>query len=154
MPSHEKPAASAFHASSTAAATVVGKVTMPNRISAPCSKSMPATIMSCLRSRNLLPAPRPGTWDLVGSLRQEALPMSDYREIVFETRDPVALIRLNRPEKLNALTYTMLAEIRHAVDTAAQDPRVVGIVVTGAGRGFCAGLDARALADVTTSGRP
>lgn len=61
--------------------------------------------------------------------------------IQVETADPVALIRLERPEKLNALTYPMLAAIRRAVDAAAADPAVVGIVITGSGRGFCSGLD-------------
>ena len=69
-----------------------------------------------------------------------------YTDISLEIADPVALIRLNRPAKLNAFTYPMLAEIRRAVDEAAADPRVVGIVITGNGRGFCAGLDAETLA--------
>ncbi len=69
-------------------------------------------------------------------------------EILVEVDDPVATITLNRPETLNALTFSMLAAFREAVDAAARDPRVVGIVVTGAGRGFCSGLDAeRAAAD-------
>ena len=75
-----------------------------------------------------------------------------YTDISLEISDPVALIRLNRPAKLNAFTYPMLAEIRRAVDEAAADPRVVGIVITGNGRGFCAGLDAETLAATTTSG--
>ncbi len=73
-----------------------------------------------------------------------------YQDIEVEIADPVALIRLNRPEKLNAFTYHTLAEIRSAVDAAACDPRVVGIVITGNGRGFSAGLDAQVLADVTS----
>jgi enoyl-CoA hydratase/carnithine racemase len=75
-----------------------------------------------------------------------------YQDIELEVSDPVALIRLNRPEKLNAFTYPMLAEIRAAVDSAVEDPRVVGIVITGNGRGFCAGLDSEALAATTTRG--
>lgn len=73
-------------------------------------------------------------------------------DVLLEIADPVALIRLNRPEKLNAFTYPMLAEIRGAVEAAAADPRVVGIVITGNGRGFCAGLDAETLAATTRSG--
>ncbi len=80
--------------------------------------------------------------------------MSDYEDIQFEIEDPVALIRLNRPEKLNAFTSRTLREIRSAVDTAATDSRVVGIVVTGNGRGFCSGLDAEKLARTTTGGAP
>lgn len=74
------------------------------------------------------------------------------KDVALEIADPVALIRLNRPEKLNAFTYPMLAEIRAAVQAAAADPRAVGIVITGTGRGFCAGLDADALAATTASG--
>jgi enoyl-CoA hydratase/carnithine racemase len=73
-------------------------------------------------------------------------------EILVEVDDPVATITLNRPETLNALTLSMLAAIREAVESAARDPRVVGIVITGAGRGFCSGLDARALQQTTTAG--
>jgi enoyl-CoA hydratase/carnithine racemase len=80
--------------------------------------------------------------------------MSDYADIEVDVRDPVALIRLNRPKQLNAFTYQTLREIRSAVDAAADDPRVVGIVITGNGRGFCAGLDARALGEITRRGAP
>ena len=70
--------------------------------------------------------------------------MSDatYHDIEVAIDDPVCTIRLNRPEKLNAFTYRTLAELRRAIDAAAADRRVVGIVITGNGRGFCAGLDA------------
>jgi enoyl-CoA hydratase/carnithine racemase len=83
--------------------------------------------------------------------------MSSYADIVYEVADPVALITLNRPEKLNAFTHSMLAEIRDAIGRAVADPPLVGIVITGAGRGFCAGLDASVLAATTavgSSGRP
>jgi len=73
-------------------------------------------------------------------------------EIRYEVDDPVALITLERPDKLNALTYSMLGAFRDAVNDAATDPAVVGIVVTGAGRGFCSGLDAAALGETTTAG--
>jgi enoyl-CoA hydratase/carnithine racemase len=65
----------------------------------------------------------------------------DYEEIRYEVSDPVATITLDRPEALNAWTNRMGAEVRHAVHRAAADPAVVGIVLTGAGRGFCAGAD-------------
>ena len=70
---------------------------------------------------------------------------ADYREISYEVQDPVAIITMNRPDRLNAFTNRMLAEIRHAFAAAEQDPAVVGIVLTGAGRGFCAGMDMGAL---------
>ena len=72
-----------------------------------------------------------------------------YTDIVVTVEDPVAVIRLNRPETLNAFTYHTLGEIRRALEGAVADPAVVGIVVTGTGRGFCSGLDARTLADIT-----
>src|SRR4051812_7953597 len=73
-------------------------------------------------------------------------------DVVYEVDDPVATITLNRPATLNALTFSMLREIREAVDEAVRDALVVGIVVTGAGRGFCSGLDASALQATTTAG--
>ena len=73
-------------------------------------------------------------------------------EIEYVVEDPVATITLRRPETLNALTLPMLGALREVVDEAARDPRVVGIVVTGAGRGFCSGLDASALQRTATAG--
>jgi len=62
-------------------------------------------------------------------------------EILYDIRDGVATITLNRPDKLNAWTRTMADEVRAAVQAAGGDERVRAIVVTGAGRGFCAGAD-------------
>ncbi len=75
-----------------------------------------------------------------------------YREVLLEIDDPVALITLNRPEKLNALTDRTLQELRHAVATAENDERVVGIIITGAGRAFSAGVDMGALARIQAAG--
>ncbi|MDE0062744.1 MAG: enoyl-CoA hydratase-related protein [Gammaproteobacteria bacterium] len=80
--------------------------------------------------------------------------MDTYTDIEFSIDDPVALIRLNRPARLNAFTNRTLREIRSAVNVAAADRRVVGIVITGEGRGFCAGLDAEELTRVTSSDKP
>ena len=71
--------------------------------------------------------------------------MVDYQDILYKVEDPVAVITMNRPDNLNAFTNRMLAEIRHAMAAAEKDPKVVGIVLTGAGRGFCAGMDMGAL---------
>ncbi len=73
-----------------------------------------------------------------------------YSDIDYEVRGNAAIITLNRPDKLNALTYHTLKEIRQAVDTSVSDRSVFGIVVTGNGRGFCSGLDAEVLASVTS----
>jgi enoyl-CoA hydratase/carnithine racemase len=74
--------------------------------------------------------------------------MTAYQEIRYDVEDPVATITLDRPEVLNAWTDRMAAEVRHAVAAAEADPRVVGIVITGAGRGFCAGADLNRLAAI------
>jgi enoyl-CoA hydratase/carnithine racemase len=76
-----------------------------------------------------------------------------YEEILYEVDDPVATITLNRPSALNAWTDLMGAEVRHAVAAAESDPRVVGIVITGAGRGFCAGADMNRLAALSSGER-
>jgi len=75
-----------------------------------------------------------------------------YRDIQYRVEDPVAVITMNRPDQLNAFTVRMLAEIRHALAEAERDARVVGIVLTGAGRGFCAGMDMNALNDMSAGG--
>ena len=67
--------------------------------------------------------------------------MTDYEHILYEPRGAVALITLNRPQKLNAWTQTMENEFIDAVKRASADAEVGCIVVTGAGRGFCAGAD-------------
>ena len=68
-----------------------------------------------------------------------------YEELIYEVEDPIATITLNRPERLNALTGRLLDEIRHAIAAAEADERVVGIILTGAGRGFSAGADMQGL---------
>jgi len=72
-----------------------------------------------------------------------------YDDITYEVSDPVATITLNRPEAMNAWTPLMGLEVRHAVHRAANDPAVVGIVITGAGRAFCAGADMNNLQSIT-----
>src|SRR5437763_8964490 len=67
--------------------------------------------------------------------------MSNYEHISYEPRGGVALITLNRPEKLNAWTPKMELEFIDAVNSAAGDGEIGCVVITGAGRGFCAGAD-------------
>ena len=71
-----------------------------------------------------------------------------YDEIKFEIDGPSAVITLNRPKALNAMTNNMMSELRHALAAAEKDASVVGIVLTGEGRGFCAGMDMNALDDM------
>ena len=78
---------------------------------------------------------------------------SAFEQILYDVDDPVATITLDRPEQLNAWTARMGHEVAAAVGEAERDPAVVGIVLTGAGRGFCAGADLGMLADITAGGR-
>ncbi|MCP3018346.1 enoyl-CoA hydratase [Cupriavidus basilensis] len=64
-----------------------------------------------------------------------------YEQVKYEVSDLVATITFNRPDRLNALTRIMEAEIREAMQQADRDRDVRAIVLTGAGRGFCAGMD-------------
>ena len=67
--------------------------------------------------------------------------MPNYQQILYEQRGRVALVTLNRPEKLNAWTGLMEDEFIDAVNRTANDRSLAALVVTGAGRGFCAGAD-------------
>jgi enoyl-CoA hydratase/carnithine racemase len=73
--------------------------------------------------------------------------MSDFEQIATEVADNILTITLNRPERLNAWTATMGRELRAAFDLADADDEVRAIIVTGAGRGFCAGADLEAGGD-------
>ena len=64
-----------------------------------------------------------------------------YAEVLYDVKDRVATVTLNRPDKLNAWTAQMGREVRAAMGEAAADESVRVIVLTGAGRGFCAGAD-------------
>ncbi len=64
-----------------------------------------------------------------------------FTEIKYDVADKIATITLNRPEKLNAFTETMMAELIEAFGKADADDNVRVVIVTGAGRGFCAGAD-------------
>ena len=65
----------------------------------------------------------------------------EHEQIVVEDRNGVRLITLNRPEKLNAWTRQMSRELTEAITEGNDDPAIGAFVVTGAGRGFCAGAD-------------
>lgn len=76
--------------------------------------------------------------------------MSDYTDILYSTADGVATITLNRPDKLNAWRGQMELEVRAAMKAAAADDSVRVIVLTGAGKGFCAGADMGMLQTIQT----
>jgi len=75
-----------------------------------------------------------------------------YRDILYEVKDPVATVTFNRPDRLNAWTERMGHEFRHALARAESDPAVVAVVLTGAGRGFCAGADMDTLSALSSGG--
>ena len=68
----------------------------------------------------------------------------DFEQILYEVADGVLTITLNRPDRLNAFTARMGAELIEAFDRADADDDVRAVIVTGAGRGFCAGADLEA----------
>lgn len=67
-------------------------------------------------------------------------------ELLYETKDRVVTLTLNRPERRNAISAEMLAALSHALVAADRDAEIRAIVLTGAGAGFCAGLDFKDLA--------
>ena len=80
----------------------------------------------------------------------------DYEQIIGERRGDegdVLLLTLDRPEKLNAWTPRMTEELCDAIEAADADPAIGAIVVTGAGRGFCAGADIAAVFEAQIAGR-
>lgn len=68
-----------------------------------------------------------------------------FQEVIYSVEQGVAVVTLNRPDRLNAMTLIMAGEIRAAMQQASDDDEVRVIVLTGAGRGFCAGADAARL---------
>ena len=65
----------------------------------------------------------------------------EYTQIAFDVADRVATITLDRPDRLNAFTDQMMYELIDAFDRADADDDVRAVIVTGRGRGFCAGAD-------------
>ncbi|MGO9062206.1 MAG: enoyl-CoA hydratase/isomerase family protein [Candidatus Binataceae bacterium] len=77
----------------------------------------------------------------------------DFSQIIYDKSDGVATIIFNRPERLNAFTWTIHREMREAVLDADQDDSIGAIVVTGAGKSFCAGLDVEDLRTISQGGK-
>lgn len=75
-----------------------------------------------------------------------------YEQILYEVDDQIATITLNRPERMNAWTPVLEREVRDAMLSAARDVAVRVIVLTGAGRAFCAGADMQVLQGITAGG--
>ena len=79
--------------------------------------------------------------------------MGDYRTLLVERpRDGVVLVTLNRPDRMNAITFEMFDEIHDLADNLMKDATARAVIITGSGRGFCSGLDldeAMTLPDMT-----
>ena len=75
------------------------------------------------------------------NLKKERRKLAEYSTILFEVRDKVAHLTLNRPEAANSLNATLSAEMMDAVVHCEEDADIRAIVVSGTGRFFCAGAD-------------
>ncbi|HWM76796.1 MAG TPA: enoyl-CoA hydratase-related protein [Methylomirabilota bacterium] len=76
-----------------------------------------------------------------------------YECLIYEVKDRVATLTLNRPERLNALGGTLREDLFDAVTRASADPEVRVMVITGAGKGFCAGGDVKAMSEAKAGTR-
>ena len=75
-------------------------------------------------------------------------------DILYEKHDNYAIITLNRPERLNALSVNLREELRQAVEDFSNDPDMRAAIVTGAGRAFSAGMDLKEAAERSAAGGP
>ena len=75
--------------------------------------------------------------------------MATFNSILVEAHDRVGLVRLNRPQAMNALNNELLAELMEALSNFDQDPEIGAIVITGSERAFAAGADIKEMADAT-----
>jgi enoyl-CoA hydratase/carnithine racemase len=82
----------------------------------------------------------------------EEVPLPEPERVVVSVSAGVADVRLNRPDKINALDQAMFEALAAAGDRLGRDPSVRAVVLSGQGRGFCAGLDFSAFAAMTSSG--
>ena len=78
---------------------------------------------------------------LIREDRRPAMHAMSYKTIEFSIEDGAARLTLNRPDRLNSFTVEMHGEVRDALDRTASDDSVRTLLITGAGRGFCAGQD-------------
>ena len=70
--------------------------------------------------------------------------MASYETILYEVEDNLATVTLNRPDSLNGITNTLMRELYECLNVVALDERVRAVLFTGAGRGFCPGVDLKA----------
>jgi 2-(1,2-epoxy-1,2-dihydrophenyl)acetyl-CoA isomerase len=89
--------------------------------------------------------PRDATSTESSEPKDPEMSSTDTADLQFDLRDGIALLTLNRPERLNALSPAMIDAAIATLERCATDPAVGCIVLTGAGRGFCAGGDVKAM---------
>ena len=77
-----------------------------------------------------------------------------YQEIIYDVADRIATITLNRPERMNSFSDTLLFEWADAIQVSAKNEEVRAVIVTGAGRAFCAGADLKARAEQNATEDP
>ena len=70
---------------------------------------------------------------------------SNTEDLLIDLEDKVLVLTLNRPDKLNALSGEMISAVNNALRASVTDPDVGAVMVTGSGRGFCAGGDVSAM---------
>ncbi len=75
----------------------------------------------------------------------------NYESVLYEITDGIATITINRPDALNSLNPSVLSEIMSAISEAGKDNTVDVIILTGAGRAFCAGVDLKSLGEVSSA---
>lgn len=71
--------------------------------------------------------------------------------LLVENRDKTRILTMNRPDKMNALNTALTQRLVHELENAEEDPAVRSVIITGAGRGFCAGADLNEFKELTTS---
>ena len=76
--------------------------------------------------------------------------MSEAKEVIYVVENSVAWLRLNRPEHMNAMTNGLMQGISAGVANVREDPSIRALVITGEGRGFCAGADLNQVAQGTS----
>src|SRR5918911_2113582 len=75
-----------------------------------------------------------------------------YKCLLYDVQDRIAMLTLNRPDRLNALGDTLREDLHDAVRRCTADPNVSVLVITGAGRGFCSGGDVKSMSEREQSG--
>ena len=76
--------------------------------------------------------------------------MPEANEVIYVVENSVAWLRLNRPEQMNAMTNGLMQGISAGIDNVREDPSIRALVITGEGRGFCAGADLNQVAQGTS----